>query len=62
MKISEAKKRADKKWEKTQYRILIRVDKEKESIIKEIASANGETVNEMIKRLIDSEIQKNKKQ
>ncbi len=59
MKITEAKKRADKKWEQSQYKILVRIDKSKEERIKEVARDNGETVSEMVKRLIDQEINKN---
>lgn len=58
MKVSEAQKKASNKWEKKQYRLLIRIDKEKQEKIKEIAASNNESINEMINRLIDQEITK----
>ena len=63
MAISEAKKRANEKWNsehmKERYdRIQIVVQKGKRERIQEAAKQNGETVSGMINRLIDSELER----
>ena len=61
MAMSEAKKKANKKWNdanmKLVYdRIQIVVPKGNKVIIKDIAEKNGESVNAFINRLINDEI------
>lgn len=63
MAISEARKRANEKWNKENLkerydRIQIVVQKGKRERIQEAASYNGETVSGMINRLIDQELER----
>ncbi len=58
MAISEARKRANKKWNdanlKERYdRIQLMLPKGDKDVIKAAAKANGESVNAFIKRAID---------
>lgn len=55
---TEAQKRANKKYEdeKTES-IRVRVPKGKKALVQECAKANNESVNSMINRLIDNEIE-----
>ena len=55
---TEAQKRANKKYEdeKTES-IRVRVPKGKKALAQECAKANNESVNSMINRLIDNEIE-----
>ena len=62
MAMTEAKKRANKKWNdanmKEKYdRIQLIVPKGKKEIIKSAAQAKGESVNTFINRLIDAELE-----
>lgn len=59
--ISEAKKRANKKWNdenmKERYdRIQLVVPRGKKEVIQTAAKQNGESVNALINRLIDAEL------
>lgn len=57
MKTSEAQKRATEKYEAEKVEaIRVRVPKGMRVKIKEYAAKNGESVNEMINRLIDKEL------
>lgn len=63
MAISEAKKRANKKWNdenmKERYdRIQIVVPKGKRELIQATAKNNGETVSGFINRLINDELER----
>lgn len=59
MKASEAQKRASKKWEDNNMEsIRFRVPKGKKELINECAVANGESVNSMLNRLTDKEIER----
>lgn len=55
---TEAQKRANRKYEieKTEN-IRVRVPKGKKALVQECAKANNESVNSMINRLIDNEIE-----
>ncbi len=58
MSMSEAKKRANKKWNDKSYetkydRILVLTSKGKKDVLKEVAASNGESVNSLINRAID---------
>lgn len=55
---TEAQKRANKKYEdeKTEN-IRVRVPKGKKALVQECAKANNESINSMINRLIDNEIE-----
>ena len=64
MALSEARKRANKKWNDANIterydRISVLVPKGKKDIIKECAAANGESVNEYIGRAIDERMTRN---
>lgn len=56
---TEAQKRANKKYEdeKTEN-IRVRVPKGKKALVQECAKANNESVNSLINRLIDTEIER----
>lgn len=59
--ISEAKKRANKKWNnenmKERYdRIQLVVPKGRKEVVQAAAKQNGESVNAFINRLIDAEL------
>lgn len=57
MAYSEAQKRAVKKYNEKSYdEIKVRVKKGNKDIIKKYADSNKETVNEMINRLLETEI------
>lgn len=63
MAMSEAKKRANKKWNeenmKERYdRIQLVVPKGKKDVIQSAAQASGESVNAFINRLIDAELER----
>ncbi len=63
MAMTEAKKRANKKWNDTNMkekydRIQLIVPKGKRGTIKAAAQANGESVNAFINRLIDIELER----
>lgn len=67
MAISEAKKRANKKWNdahmKEKYdRIQLVVPKGKRELIQTAAQTNGESVNAFINRLIDAELERIKRE
>ncbi len=55
---TEAKRKANRKYEseKTEN-IRVRVPKGKKALVHECAKANNESVNSMINRLIDAEIE-----
>lgn len=53
-----AQKKASAKWEQKYDDLRIRVKKGMREKIKEHATKNGESINEMINRLIDQEINK----
>lgn len=58
MPMSEAKKKANKKWNEKSYketydRVLVLLKKGKKDIIKAAAVANGESTNAYINRAID---------
>ena len=57
--VSEAKKKADRKWEaeKTDA-VRFRVPKGMRDKIKKCAELNGETVNEMLMRLVEAEMKR----
>ena len=56
---TEAQKRAHKKYEtETVESVRFRVPKGKRSIIQDCAKQNGESVNEMLNRLVDAEIKR----
>lgn len=58
---SEAQKRASKNYEdNTVESIRFRVPKGKRKLIQECAEKNKESVNGMLNRLVDQEIEKNK--
>jgi uncharacterized protein (DUF1778 family) len=55
--VSEAQKKAKKKWEANNYDMIgIRVKKGNREKIKAFAESQGETLNGFIKRLISSEM------
>lgn len=57
MPVSEAQKKAKKKWEANNYDMIgIRVKKGNREKIKAFAESQGETLNGFIKRLISSEM------
>lgn len=57
--VSPAKWKAIKKYDSEKVdNIRLRVPKGKKELIQECAQANGESVNGMINRLLDQEIQK----
>lgn len=63
MALSEARKRANKKWNDANIaerydRISVLVPKGKKDIIKEHATAQGESVNEYIGRAIDERMER----
>lgn len=58
MSKTRAQKRASDKWEQKHEDLRIRVKKGMRDKIKEQAAKNGESVNEMINRLINQEIDK----
>lgn len=62
MPMSEAKKKANKKWNEKSYketydRVLVLLKKGKKDIIKEAAEANGESTNAFINRAIDTRLE-----
>lgn len=65
MPLSEARKRANKKWNdenlnKLYDRVSVLVPKGKKDIIKSHAEQNGESVNGFINRAIDETIEQDK--
>ena len=60
--ISEARKRANKKWitEKTEN-ITLRVPKGKKIVIQNYAAEHGESTNAFINRVIDEAIEEDRK-
>ena len=57
MTVSDAQKRAIKKWNNEKVEsIRLRVPKGKKELIKERANRNNESINAMINRLIDQEL------
>ena len=59
MKATKAQKLASKKWEEENNEsIRFRVPKGKRKIIQKCAAANNESVNAMLNRLVDKEINK----
>lgn len=59
MAYSEAQKRATAKYNAKAYeRIELRVNKGKKELISKAAKANGESVNALINRVIDQEIER----
>ena len=59
MKASEAQKRATEKYEAEKVsHVTFRVSKEKKPLIAECARINEESVNEMLNRLVDGELQR----
>ena len=66
MPLSEARKRANKKWNdenlnKLYDRVSVLVPKGKKDIIKSHAEQNGESVNGFINRAIDETMERDKK-
>lgn len=58
MTVSDAQKRAIEKWNNEKVdSIRLRVPKGKKELIKECANKNNESINAMINRLIDQELQ-----
>jgi predicted HicB family RNase H-like nuclease len=56
---TEAQKKASRKWENEKAEsIRLRVPKGKNKTIQELAEKNGESINGLINRLIDNEINK----
>lgn len=56
---TEAQKKASRKWENEKAEsIRLRVPKGKKKTIQELAEKNGESINGLINRLIDNEINK----
>lgn len=54
MPLSEARKRANEKWNAKAYeQILIRVNKGKKDQIQKFAESNGESLNGFVNRAID---------
>ena len=54
MPLSEARKRANEKWNAKAYeQILIRVNKGKKDQIQKFAEGNGESLNGFVNRAID---------
>ena len=61
MPISEARRRANEKYNAKAYdEIKIRVNKGKKELIQNYAQEHGESVNAFINRLIDTELNANK--
>lgn len=61
MKISEARNRANKKWEKENYaQINLKFDKNKKQEIKASADAAGQSINRFIMQSIDERIKRDK--
>ena len=59
MVVSEAQKKALKKWESEKTdRIALRVPKGKKELISKCAQENKESISGMINRLIDDELKK----
>lgn len=59
MKSSEALSKAKKKWESGSVdHITLRVPKGKRDLVQKCAELNNESVNQMINRLLDKEIEK----
>lgn len=59
MAYSEAQKRATAKYNAKAYeRIELRVNKGKKELISRVAEANGESVNALINRVIDQELER----
>ena len=59
MKATEAQKKASLKYEQEAVEsVRFRVPKGKRDLIKKCADINGETVNSMLNRLVDIEINK----
>ena len=59
MKSSEALSKAKKKWEAGAVdHITLRVPKGKRELVQKCAEASNESVNQMINRLLDTEIHK----
>ena len=59
--VTEARRRATKKWNKEKVdRITLRIPKGKKELISIHAKKTGETINGMINRLIDEELNKDK--
>lgn len=56
MAISEARKRANDKYIKSQDEIKIRLPKGKKKVIQDIASSQGKSTNEYVKKAIQSKI------
>ncbi len=59
MAISEARHRANEKWNKSAYEeIKVRVKTGEKEKIQAVAQANGESVNAFINRLINAELER----
>ena len=58
MKSSKALKRAKAKWESKQEHITFRVPAGKRKKIQTHAKAKGESVNHMLNRIVDEELNK----
>ena len=59
---TDAKRKANKKYEEDKTEsIRFRVPKGKKEKIQQCAEENGESVNAMLNRLVDKEIEKHKK-
>lgn len=56
MAISEARKRANDKYIKSQDEIKIRLPKGKKEVIQDIAASQGKSTNEYVKNAIQSKI------
>ena len=57
MAISEARHRANEKWNAQAYdSITVRVKKGQKEVIQRAAQSNGESINGFIARLIDAEL------
>lgn len=59
MKVTEAQRRAIKKYDKkTVFKLTVRVPRSKKDLIDQCAKLNNESVNEMFNRLIDDEMKR----
>lgn len=58
--ITEAQKKATKKWEQKYEIVRFRVEKGKKNKIKKLALKNGKSVNNYLNEMIDNELKKNK--
>lgn len=56
MAISEARKRANDKYIKSQDEIKIRLPKGKKEVIQDVAASQGKSTNEYVKNAIQSKI------